>query len=61
MKESKGEFRSKVYTQTNFIDPLTIDYFAGGGGASTGLGFALGRLVADDTKDKGARAVQSRV
>ncbi|MDR1094334.1 MAG: DNA cytosine methyltransferase, partial [Clostridiales bacterium] len=31
--------------QTNFIDELIVDSFAGGGGASTGIELALGRPV----------------
>ena len=31
--------------QTNFLDEIIVDNFAGGGGASTGIELAPGRVV----------------
>lgn len=43
--------------QTTFLEPLIIDYFAGGGGASTGIELALGRSV-DIAVNHDDRAIQ---
>lgn len=35
-----------IYAQESLVDEIIVDNFAGGGGASTGIELATGRLVA---------------